>query len=254
MLSTISRNRIRTLMLPLAFTEADKVLKRENLLKTPVFDGREGAGMKDKTQELEENVQETEKDLWETRSENAQMKAKLRHCQTYTERDRDNSRDGRGLQTRRPDDKDSSRLRADVKYHEGDAHRLRGSRDKMYEWHEEAFASYTEEFEEAQEHEALNIELRNRLSEAASASSSSPTFAATKVSRKEESKVNVPPWPKVNDLGLWKVNLIQAIIIVANDSDQRPWIRSKKPLMIRTQIGSWILVIRGSIPSMRSWV
>ena len=89
--------------------------------------------------------------------------------------------------------------------------------------YEEAFESYTEEFEEAQQ-EAMNIELRNRLSEAASASSSSSTFATTKVSRKKESKVNVPPWPKVNDLGLWKANLIQAIIIAANDSDQQPWI------------------------------
>ena len=36
--------------------------------------------------------------------------------------------------------------------------------------------------------------------------------------------MNVPPWPKVNDLGLWKANLIRAIIIAANDSDQQPWI------------------------------
>ena len=69
----------------------------------------------------------------------------------------------------------------------------------------------------------MNAELKHRLSETASASSSSPTFA-TKVSRKEESKVNVPPWPKVNDLGLWKANLIQAIVVAANDSDQQPWI------------------------------
>ena len=51
----------------------------------------------------------------------------------------------------------------------------------MCGWHKEAFASYTEECEEVQEHEAVNTELRNKLSEAASASSSSPTFATTKV-------------------------------------------------------------------------
>ena len=44
------------------------------------------------------------------------------------------------------------------------------------------------------------------------------------MSRKEESKVNVPPWPRVNDLGLWKANLIQSIVIAANDSDQQTWI------------------------------
>ena len=32
----------------------------------------------------------------------------------------------------------------------------------------------------------------------------------------------MPPWPKINDLGLWKANLIQAIVIAANDSDQQP--------------------------------
>lgn len=93
----------------------------------------------------------------------------------------------------------------------------------MYERYEEAFASFTEEFEEAQEQEAVNAVLRNRLSEAVSASSSSTTFTTPKVSRKA-SKVNVPPRPKVHGLGLWKANLIQAVISAANDSDQQPWI------------------------------
>ena len=80
-----------------------------------------------------------------------------------------------------------------------------------------------EELNEAKEYENMNAELKQRLSETASASSSSPIFA-TKVSRKEDLKVNVPPWPKVNDIGLWKANLIQAIVIATNDSDQQPWI------------------------------
>ena len=87
----------------------------------------------------------------------------------------------------------------------------------------DAFKHYEEGIEEKEAVEEENAELKNRLPETASASSSSPTYA-TKVSRKEESKVNVPPWPKVNDLGLWKANLIQAIVIAANDSDQQPWI------------------------------
>ena len=86
-----------------ALTEANKVLKREreSLLRTPAFDGREGARVKEKIQEMEENLQETERELWQAKSENAQMKAKLRHGQTYTERDQDGNRDGRGLPTRR---------------------------------------------------------------------------------------------------------------------------------------------------------
>ena len=58
----------------LALTEANKVLKRENLLRTPAFDGREGAEVKEQIQELEQNLQETGKELRETRWENAQMK------------------------------------------------------------------------------------------------------------------------------------------------------------------------------------
>ena len=101
--------------------------------------------------------------------------------------------------------------------------RLRKARDEAYEWYLEAFDCYEEGIKEKEEAECVNAELKNRLSETASASSSSPTYA-TKVSRKEESKVNVPPWPKVSDLGLWKANLIQAIVIAANDPDQQPWI------------------------------
>lgn len=108
------------------------------------------------------------------------MKANLLHGQAYSERSPGHSRDGRGLPTSRPNDEESSRLREDSKYYEGEAHRLRTSRDKMYEWYEKAFASYTEELEEAQEHEAMNTELRNKLSEAASAPSSSPVFATAK--------------------------------------------------------------------------
>lgn len=97
------------------------------------------------------------------------MKAKLRHGQTYTDRGRDGGHGGRGIPTYRPDDEEGTRLREDVKYYEGEAHRLRNDRDEMYEWYEEAFASYTEEYEEVEEQEALNTVLRNQLSEASSA-------------------------------------------------------------------------------------
>ena len=42
-----------------ALTEANKVLKRENPLKTPAFDGREGAGIKEKIQEPEGDREES---------------------------------------------------------------------------------------------------------------------------------------------------------------------------------------------------
>ena len=62
----------------LPLTEANKMLNRENLLRTPAFDGKGGAEIKTKIHELEENLQETEKECWETKSENTQTKAKLR--------------------------------------------------------------------------------------------------------------------------------------------------------------------------------
>lgn len=62
----------------------------------------------------------------------------------------------------------------------------------------------------------------NELSESAAASSS--MSSSSRGSPKEESKVVVPPLPTVNDLGLWQVRLIQAVIVAAIDPDQQPWI------------------------------
>ena len=98
-------------------------------------------------------------------------------------------------------------MKEDLKHEENEADRLRNACDEAYDWYLEAFNCYEEGLKEIHEVECESAELKHKFSETASASSSSPTFA-TKVSRKEESKVNVPPWPKVNDLGLWKANLI----------------------------------------------
>lgn len=68
----------------------NRALKRENLLKTPGLDGREGARIKQKIQELEGELQENDREL---PSERARMKAKLCHEQAHTERGRDFSHD-----------------------------------------------------------------------------------------------------------------------------------------------------------------
>ena len=190
-------------------------MKRQNLLRASTTDSRERVVLEEKLQGLEENQRIAENKLLETRSEKARMKAEMRHGPT-----RSDSRDGRGLLTSRSDE-NHSRLKEDIKNQESEVHRLRRERDEVHDWYTEAFNSYGEELKEAQEYENVNAELKHRLSETASASSSSPIFTA-KVSRKEESKVKVPSWPKVNDLGLWKANLIQAIVIAANDSYQQP--------------------------------
>ena len=136
---------------------------------------------------------------------------------------KDEKREERGLHATRSNEAEMSRPKENLTHEENEAERLRRARDETYEWYLDAYNYYEEGIEEKEAVEEGNAELRNRLSETASASSSSLTYA-TKVSRKEESKVNVPPWPKINDLGLWKANLTQAIVIAANDSDRQPWI------------------------------
>ena len=54
----------------------------------------------------------------------------------------------------------------------------------MHDWYLEAFNSYDEEFNEAQEFENINAELKHRLSEIVSNFCSSSIFV-TKVYRKE---------------------------------------------------------------------
>ena len=59
-----------------ALTEANKVLRRENLLGTSaVDDGRERIVLEEKCQEIEENRKIAKKKLLEARSENAKLKA-----------------------------------------------------------------------------------------------------------------------------------------------------------------------------------
>lgn len=99
---------------------------------------------------------------------------------------------------------------------------MRNERDEVYEWHSDAHDQCYQEAEIVGDQEAKANKLRSELSEATAASSS--MSSPTRVSRKEESKVVVPPGPRVNDLGLWKASLIQAIIVAASDPDHQPWI------------------------------
>ena len=74
-----------------ALAEANKTLKRENLLRIFATDGRERMAFEEKFQELEENQSVAEKKLVETGSGNARMKAEMRHGTMKSD-----SRGGRG--------------------------------------------------------------------------------------------------------------------------------------------------------------
>ena len=145
-----------------ALAEANRILKKENLLRASTTDSRERKVLEEKFQELDKNQHIAEKKLVEARSENAKMKAEteMRHGPM-----RDDSRDGRGLPTSRSDEEDHSCLKEDIKHQESEVHRLRRERDEVYDWywHTEDFNSYGEEFEEAQEYEKVNAELKQRL-------------------------------------------------------------------------------------------
>ena len=93
-----------------ALTEANKVLRRENLVGTSAIDGRERVILEEKFQELKENHKIAERKLLEARSENAKMKAEMHHGFT-----RDESREGRGRPTARLNEESQSRLKADLK-------------------------------------------------------------------------------------------------------------------------------------------
>ena len=103
-----------------ALAEANKILKRENLLRASATDGRERMALEEKFQELEENQRIAERKLFEARSENARMRAEMRHGTT-----RSDGRDGRGLLTTRSDEESHSRLKEDIKHQESEVQRLR---------------------------------------------------------------------------------------------------------------------------------
>lgn len=205
----------------LSLVEANNALKRENLLRAPMF-GEEGAEIQEKIKDLERALQESQKEQRRHVVENARLKAEI---QTSRYPYRSNSREG-GLPTSSSHEEEYRNLKDEARYFQDEYQEMKDVRDEVYDWYSSAHAEFSEERSRAKDLDDVSYKIRTELSEAAAASSSSSTQVpiASKISRKEESKINVPPWPKINDLGLWKANLIQAIIVAANDFDQQPWI------------------------------
>ena len=104
-----------------ALTEANKVLRRENLLGTSAVDDRERIVLEEKFKEIEENHKIAEKKLLEARSENAKLKADMHHGFA-----KDEKREGRGLHNSWLSEEDQSRLKEDLRYEENEVDRLRG--------------------------------------------------------------------------------------------------------------------------------
>ncbi|CAL1156913.1 unnamed protein product [Cladocopium goreaui] len=51
----------------------------------------------------------------------------------------------------------------------------------------------------------------------------------TRISRKEHEKVVVKPWPKCQDLDVWRSNVVQAVCVASGDPDTAAWRRSQTP-------------------------
>eukprot|EP00435_Cladocopium_sp_Y103_P013366 s3485_g3.t1 len=45
----------------------------------------------------------------------------------------------------------------------------------------------------------------------------------TRISRKEHEKITLKPWPKCNDLDVWRSNVVQAVCVASGDPDTAAW-------------------------------
>eukprot|EP00435_Cladocopium_sp_Y103_P021266 s5034_g5.t1 len=65
------------------------------------------------------------------------------------------------------------------------------------------------------QHEGSNVERESQV----------PDFRewVTRISRKEHEKVTLKPWPKCNDLDVWRSNVVQAVCVASGDPDTASW-------------------------------
>ena len=54
----------------------------------------------------------------------------------------------------------------------------------------------------------------------------------TRISRKEHEKVIVKPWPKCQDLDVWRSNVVQAVCVASGDPDTAAWRRWLSPALL----------------------
>eukprot|EP00435_Cladocopium_sp_Y103_P061691 s362_g23.t1 len=64
-------------------------------------------------------------------------------------------------------------------------------------------------------HEGSNVERGSQI----------PDFKewVTRISRKEHEKITLKPWPKCNDLDVWRSNVVQAVCVASGDPDTASW-------------------------------
>eukprot|EP00435_Cladocopium_sp_Y103_P037133 s3088_g9.t1 len=65
------------------------------------------------------------------------------------------------------------------------------------------------------QHEGSNVERGSQV----------PDFRewVTRISRKEHEKITLKPWPKCNDLDVWRSNVVQAVCVASGDPDTASW-------------------------------
>jgi len=54
----------------------------------------------------------------------------------------------------------------------------------------------------------------------------------TRISRKEHEKITVKPWPKCQDLDVWRSNVVQAVCVASGDPDTAAWRRWLTPAQL----------------------
>ena len=59
--------------------------------------------------------------------------------------------------------------------------------------------------------------------EEAEARTASSEHTSAKVTRKEADKIEIREWPKLNDINVWKLSVVQAVYAASADDDLQKW-------------------------------
>ena len=107
-----------------------------------------------------------------------------------------------------------------IEYYEG---MMQNQQDMMeFETHASRLRDERNKYRKRYEEERTSAENAAATEHGAASSSSS---GGSKISRKEDEKINIPAWPKIHDLEVWKSQVVAAVVTASGDEKQEDWIQ-----------------------------
>ena len=107
-----------------------------------------------------------------------------------------------------------------IEYYEG---MMQNQQDMMeFEAHASRLRDERNKYRKRYEEERMSAENAAATEHGAASSSSS---GGSKISRKEHEKINIPAWPKIHDLEVWKSQVVAAVVTASGDEKQEDWIQ-----------------------------